>query len=1329
MAARALGIMAGGLLVLAGAAPARELVLDESAYWRFYIVPGQDYVSTEALRAEGKTILGKRGLASCERKTKRRNKGLDWNRVDWRSLVTVDFARIQATVVGTEPEALRSAGIGMPGPPEDWADADFPDAGWPRQRLPLLIGRGARRLEGYSDYGGNTYQVGWVQGHYRTRFRLPAAAAAKDLTLTAVYRGGLRVFVNGRELARGDLPKGPLPPGACAEGYPAGAYVATGEELSPRHRPKKKGGVRGIGDFYGPFDSAPQAKRRKPGDADYRAAGRTEISRSAWDRIRKLRNRRLARVPIPPDLLRRGKNVLAVELRACRWHPIALSAGRAWHHCQLVQLRLESQSPAVPSALRRPAGMQVWVEDVHKRVVSREFLAPGAETGTVRIVAVRNGTFAAQIVVGTDKALDGVRVTPGPLVSAAGGPAIPAEAVRVLAMVPHRLPELGKLGTGRGRGGRESQTGWASLATWRHVPELGSTPREKRKELLGRVHFFDHISADLPEGIAAGRCRPYWLSLRVPRDAQAGAYRGTVTVSAKGAEPARVPVEVEVLPWRLPDPADFQTVAALEQSPHGVATQYKVPLWSDEHFRRMEASMAQYARVGNDWVCIPVIHNTEFANRRDSPIRWIRRKDGRLRFDYSAADRYIDLARKHWGKPRIICFVILLADAKLGDKIKTQVWVHDEAGPAPGSPPGENRKLLDLDPTAPHYRSSWVQFATSLYEHMKDRGLDDVMFWGYPWDNIRDYSLMELLAGCTPKVPWVNAGHRKRHPQYCKAWAVIYQTTITPESQRGWRVPYVFVSNPRANNAVSTAEGVSLPFAYRLWVSRTIVSGLNGIGRMGADYWGGYGYPFAMYMPVYMPCRMLFWPGPRGAESSARYEMIVEGVQETEARIYCEQVLDAGVLPADVAARVAAALDAHNRETLHVPSGWAPHRVMEACNRWRERSRALFAAAAEAARHAGLTVQETQIALDVPARGRRAATLHLRNWTSRPRHWTLAADKPWIAVGHPEGHAAGVAPVQVHLVAADLPPETAAAGALTVTDVAAGNRFRVPVKARVGPVMEVGLNDHEVFNVTAGGTETRKFLVFNRSGAPLDWKGSAKASWLRLSPPAGTLAPESFREIELVADSAARPPGRYESAVTIAGDDGTVRKTAKITAFVIPPYRRPPALPQGEIVYLDQLPKERLKSHCVRGGGGDDDRRPQRPNYRPGIGVGAATKLSIGKKLYDHGLWAWPYHETVYDVAGAGFRAFSADVGFHDRSLSVWQGDPRLHLSFEVYVDGRLRAQSGIMRPADREIRLLVVEALAGAREVKLVTRTHNLKRRGGRKWAHGIWGNAGFYK
>lgn len=93
---------------------------------------------------------------------------------------------------------------------------------------------------------------------------------------------------------------------------------------------------------------------------------------------------------------------------------------------------------------------------------------------------------------------------------------------------------------------------------------------------------------------------------------------------------ATLPLEMEVLDWPVPDPVDFNTVVSIEQSPYGVAKQYKVPLWSDKHWELIEASIRQLARVGNDWWHVPVLLNTEFGNKDDSPIKWIRKKNGTL---------------------------------------------------------------------------------------------------------------------------------------------------------------------------------------------------------------------------------------------------------------------------------------------------------------------------------------------------------------------------------------------------------------------------------------------------------------------------------------------------------------------------------------------------------------------------------------------------------------------------------------------------------------------------------------------------------------------------
>ena len=64
------------------------------------------------------------------------------------------------------------------------------------------------------------------------------------------------------------------------------------------------------------------------------------------------------------------------------------------------------------------------------------------------------------------------------------------------------------------------------------------------------------------------------------------------------------------------------------------------------------------------------------------------------------------------------------------------------------------------------------------------------------------------------------------------------------------------------------------------------------------------------------PCNMLTWPGPAGAESSARFEALLEGFQETEARIFLEQTLDRGYVAKETAAEAQRALDDHIRPAM-----------------------------------------------------------------------------------------------------------------------------------------------------------------------------------------------------------------------------------------------------------------------------------------------------------------------------------------------------------------------------------------------------------------------------
>ena len=474
----------------------------------------------------------------------------------------------------------------------------------------------------------------------------------------------------------------------------------------------------------------------------------------------------------------------------------------------------------------------------------------------------------------------------------------------------------------------------------------------------------------------ADTARPIWLSLRIPADAASGQYRGTVEVSAKGMSPVALPVELEVAGWRLPSSRDFQTFVGCEENPYGVARQYGVELWSDEHFKLLEPSFQQLARVGNRWLNVPVLARTEFGNVRDSMIRWIRKRDGSLDFDHTVLDRYLGLATRHWGRLRCIHFVVMQGmKSPTVPPTPPQVAVFDEAtgksslyavGRAIAQP--RPRRPTDWRPPKPKGGrpagtlppSAWRAFATKLYAHMKARGLEKSMFWGAPWEAEADPSLKGLLASCAPDVHWTAGGHEiMANAKYCKD--TRFYRIITDiryhggwnnfRDDQGWRSPIVHLANPRVGGTSFALHTTSLPFAYRLMVDRALAMGRTGFTRVGADEWAGIHYD-GMDTPRWLtgiPVLFLLWPGKAGAEPSVRFEALLEGIQETEARIFLEQALHRGRVPQALARRVRGVLKAHFDETNFVQGNSIIHSMEAYHYRWQERSRRLYRLAADVA--------------------------------------------------------------------------------------------------------------------------------------------------------------------------------------------------------------------------------------------------------------------------------------------------------------------------------------------------------------------------------------------
>lgn len=151
-------------------------------------------------------------------------------------------------------------------------------------------------------------------------------------------------------------------------------------------------------------------------------------------------------------------------------------------------------------------------------------------------------------------------------------------------------------------------------------------------------------------------------------------------------------------------------------------------------------------------------------------------------------------------------------------------------------------------------------------------------------------------------------------------------------------------------------------------------------------------------------------------------------------------------------------------------------------------------------------------------------------------------------------------------------------------------------------------------------------------------------------------------------------------------------------------FRTPALASLKGIVFASDLPWTKATA-----GAGNEVRRDK--NY-------GGRAITIGGKTYRKGLWTHSFNDqtpadTGFDLTGRHFAVFKAQVGLDDLG-------EKGSVQFQVLVDGRLRAESPIMRP--RQVHSLVA-AVAGASEVTLRV----LNGGDGYAWDHAAWGFARF--
>jgi hypothetical protein len=405
-----------------------------------------------------------------------------------------------------------------------------------------------------------------------------------------------------------------------------------------------------------------------------------------------------------------------------------------------------------------------------------------------------------------------------------------------------------------------------------------------------------------------------------------------------------VPVELTVADWTLPRPQDFRTWVELVQSPDTLAIEYKVPLWSDRHWELIAQSFRLMSASGSRVLYIPLIAESNFGNA-ESMVRWVDTGDGKYEHDFSIMEKYLDVAEKNLGTPKLVVFhvwdVYVLSEEFLRDYANKERRTVDllsrrgvKGGPIvtvkmAGSDKIENRTLPAY--TDPDSKALWGPLYDGLRNRMEKHGLGKAMALGTMTDVNPTKQEVAAMAELAPGTPWTSVAHIPQPKDLLPkgtTFGYIAQVYgyLDPDQTglQGWKRPDLFARFYRWGDFDSHPN-----FIWRELCEISIAGDQRGVARLGADYWpivrkegrkyeGAYSmradsrFPSSSWRNLGIYTSLLA-AGVAGPEPTAHYLHLVEGIQECEARIAIEMALSDEPLKAklgdDLARRCQAALD------------------------------------------------------------------------------------------------------------------------------------------------------------------------------------------------------------------------------------------------------------------------------------------------------------------------------------------------------------------------------------------------------------------------------------
>ncbi|MFH1022605.1 MAG: glycoside hydrolase domain-containing protein [Planctomycetota bacterium] len=779
-------------------------------------------------------------------------------------------------------------------PSEGWIQPDFDDQNWYRSAGPLTG-------EDVFSHGANEPRLAFCGLLcLRGKFRVEKPGSVTGLDLSLKFRGGAVVYLNGKEVARGEMPDGA---------------------------------------------TAPEAPGKPYSDENY-TAGTLERS--------------LGPVRVPVSQLRQGVNVLAIEIHgsdftAAKSVASGSKKARETSLAGLCGLKLSAAGSGIVPNVDRPAGFRVFNIDSHQVFTIMEYGDPCEPVKPIRLGGARNGSYSGAVVASSTAAIDGLKAVVSDLAQAGGTARIPAASVEIRYGTPADRDHVGKVGLAK------------ETYRWTIPPSFSGLDREPPGSVVPGglpVDSAERVELGLPAKPTPGAVVPVWVTVNVPKTIPAGKYAGSLTITATGAPETKVPVEVEVVEWTIPDVK--KTFVGIYQSPESLASMYKVPLWSDAHWKLMEESFNLMGKAYNNLLMLPLLEKSQTGNE-ESLIFWMKQPDGSFTFDYANFDRMLGLATRYCTLRVVVAqlthgpYMAEWGTTKLKNPEGAESVFSGIRSVTLKDASGKLSSMRLMDYGTPESKAALKTLTDGIRGKLKAKGIEGSLTFGTNQDTGMDKETADFFKDIQPQVKWHYAAHGCRTIPLYAYVEYLYVDNWLPESLEKRRdrkadPGTIIVMSQRISCA---GQPISV---FRTMMERAGILGDNGAGRMGMDYWsfpkgqGGSGWSgtYLGRWPNSTPGQRcphvgaIALPGKNGPISSSKLEALREGVQENEALVFMREALEGGKISGELADRVRAFQEARFQYCRMIHGSVAEPRA--ACDGGRfARSMALYRLVAEVA--------------------------------------------------------------------------------------------------------------------------------------------------------------------------------------------------------------------------------------------------------------------------------------------------------------------------------------------------------------------------------------------